>query len=224
MILRKTIENGKEVFEQISLEEALLLDESMLVFTDEDSYDEYEERMDELEEQEDEDDDTTFTFDSKDGFHGPFSKEDIDNIVNNALGMANNVLSSVGGMFKDRSKNPKSKKITSMLPFMDDEDIHEIVMRIIEDKEEYKDLDLVSIMPFLSSDDCDLLFKVAIEEKWDVSNIIGIAPFVSSNAMSLFVDEYIDGKYNDVSIEPLYPFIDSKDLKRLFKYILKKEK
>lgn len=222
MILRKTIENGKEVFVPISLEEAVLLDESMLVFTD-DSYDEYEERMDELQEQEDEDDDTTFTFDSKDGFKGPFSKEDIDNIVNNALGMASNVLSSVGGMFKDRSKNPKSKKISSMMPFMDDEDIHEIVMGIIEDKEEYKDLDLVSIMPFLNSEDCDLLFKVAIEEKWDVSNIVGIAPFVSSKAMSLFVDEYISGKYNDVDIESLYPFIDSKDVKRLFKYILKKE-
>ena len=64
MILRKTIENGKEVFIPISLEEAVLLDESMLVFTD-DSYDEYEERMDELEEQ---DDDTNFTFDSNDGF------------------------------------------------------------------------------------------------------------------------------------------------------------
>ena len=219
MILRKTIENGKEVFIPISLEEAVLLDESMLVFTD-DSYDEYEERMDELEEKED---DTNFTFDSNDGFKGPFSKEDIDNIVNNALGMASNVISSVGGMFKDRSKNPKSKKITSMLPFMDDEDIHEIVMGIIEDKEEYKDLDLVSIMPFLSSLDCDLLFKVAIEEKWDVSNIAGIAPFVSSKAMSLFVDEYINGKYNDVDIESLYPFIDSKDVKRMFKYILKKE-
>ena len=60
MILRKTIENGKEVFIPISLEEAVLLDESMLVFTD-DSYDEYEERMDELEEQED---DTNFTFES----------------------------------------------------------------------------------------------------------------------------------------------------------------
>lgn len=219
MILKKTIENDKEVFIPISLEEAVLLDESMLVFTD-DSYDEYEERMDELEEQ---DDDTTFTFDSNDGFKGPFLKEDIDNIVNNALGMASNVLSSVGGMFKDRSKNPKSKKITSMLPFMDDEDIHEIVMGIIEDKEEYKDLDLVSIMPFLSSLDCDLLFKAAIEEKWDVSNIAGIAPFVSSKTMSLFVDEYISGKYNDVDIESLYPFIDSKDVKRLFKYILKKE-
>lgn len=222
MILRKTIENGKEVFVPISLEEAVLLDESMLVFTD-DSYDEYEERIDELQEQEDEDDDTTFTFDSKDEFKGPFSKEAIDNIVNNALGMASNVLSSVGGMFKDRSKNPKSKKISSMMPFMDDEDIHEIVMGIIEDKEEYKDLDLVSIMPFLNSEDCDLLFKVAIEEKWDVSNIAGIAPFVSSKAMSLFVDEYISGKYNDVDIESLYPFIDSKDVKRLFKYILKKE-
>ena len=221
MILRKAIENGKEVFIPISLEEAVLLDESMLVFTG-DSYDEYEERMDELEEQE-EDEDRVFTFNSKDSFTGPFSKGDIDNIVNNALGMASNVISSVGGMFKDRSKNPKSKKITSMLPFMDDEDIHEIVMGIIEDKEEYKDLDLVSIMPFLSSLDCDLLFKVAIEEKWDISNIAGIAPFVSSKAMSLFVDEYINGKYNDVDIESLYPFIDSKDVKRLFKYILKKE-
>ena len=46
---------------------------------------------------------------------------------------------------------------------------------------------------------------------------------INEKAMSLFVDEYISGKYNDVDIESLYPFIDSKDVKRLFKYILKKE-
>ena len=54
MILKKLLENDKEVFVPISLDEAITLHESMLVFTDEDSYDEYEERIDELEEEEEE--------------------------------------------------------------------------------------------------------------------------------------------------------------------------
>ncbi|MGM9858858.1 MAG: hypothetical protein ACI311_06400 [Bacilli bacterium] len=225
MILKKIFENGKEVFVPISLDEAVNIDESNLVFTD-DSYDEYEDRMDELEEEEEDEDDNfdeeSFTFNSCDtSQNNKFSHEEISSLVNNALGAAKNVLSSVGGMFKDTSKNPKTKKIVSMLPFMDDEDIHELVMGIIENKEEYKDLDLVSIMPFLSTEDCDILFKKALDE--NLSNIVSIVPFVSSKALSIFVDEYIDGKYQNVNIEALYPFIDSKDVKKIFKHFMKKE-
>ena len=73
-------------------------------------------------------------------------------------------------------------------------------------------------MPFLSNEDCDALFKKALDENW--TNIVNIVPFVSSKALSLFVDEFIDGKYQNVDIESLYPFIDSKDIKKLFKHFM----
>ena len=218
MILKKLLENDKEVFVPISLDEAITLDESMLVFT-EDSYDEYEERMDELEEDEEDEDVESFTYNSNEKFTNQnLSKDEVNDLVRNTFGAANKVMSSVGGMFKDTTRTPKSKKLISMLPFMDDEDIHEIVIGILENNEEYKDLDLVSIMPFLSNEDCDALFKKALDENW--TNIVNIVPFVSSKALSLFVDEFIDGKYQNVDIESLYPFIDSKDIKKLFKHFM----
>lgn len=219
MILKKLLENDKEVFVPISLDEAITLDESMLVFT-EDSYDEYEERMDELEEDEEDEDVESFTYNSNEKFTNQnLTKKEVNDLVRNTFGAANKVMSSVGGMFKDSTRTPKTKKLVSMLPFMDDEDIHEVVIGILENKEEYKDLDLVSIMPFLSTEDCDALFKKALDEKWAI--VVNIVPFVSSTALSIFVDEYIEGNYQDIDIESLYPFIDSKDIKKLFHYFMK---
>ena len=222
MILKKLLENDKEVFVPISLDEAITLDESMLLFTDEDSYDEYEERIDELEEEEeDEDEDVeSFTYNSNEKFtNQKLTKEEVNDLVRNTYGAAKEVMSSVGGMFKDSTRTPKTKKLVSMLPFMDDEDIHEVVIGILENKEEYKDLDLVSIMPFLSTEDCDALFKKALDENWAI--VVNIVPFVSSTALSIFVDEYINGNYQNIDIESLYPFIDSKDIKKLFHHFMK---
>ena len=219
MILKKLLENDKEVFVPISLDEAITLDESMLIFT-EDSYDEYEERMDELEEDEEDEDVESFTYNSNEKFtNQKLTKEEVNDLVRNSFGAANKVMSSVGGMFKDSTRTPKTKKLVSMLPFMDDEDIHEVVIGILENKEEYKDLDLVSIMPFLSTEDCDALFKKALDENWAI--VVNIVPFVSSTALSIFVDEYIDGNYQNIDIESLYPFIDSKDIKKLFQHFMK---
>ena len=220
MILKKLLENDKEVFVPISLDEAITLDESMLVFTDKDSYDEYEERMDELEEEEEDEDVESFTYNSNEKYtNQKLTKEEVNDLVRNTFGAANKVMSSVGGMFKDSTRTPKTKKLVSMLPFMDDEDIHEVVMGILENKEEYKDLDLVSIMPFLSTEDCDTLFKKALDENWAI--VVNIVPFVSSTALSIFVDEYINGNYQNIDIESLYPFIDSKDIKKLFQHFIK---
>ena len=110
MILKKLLENDKEVFVPISLDEAITLDESMLIFT-EDSYDEYEERMDELEEEEeDEDEDVeSFTYNSNEKFtNQKLTKEEVNDLVRNTFGAAKEVMSSVGGMFKDSTRTPKT--------------------------------------------------------------------------------------------------------------------
>ena len=39
----------------------------------------------------------------------------------------------------------------------------------------------------------------------------------------LGVDEYISGNYQDLQIDTLYPFMSSKDVKRLFTYIISKK-
>lgn len=215
MILKKIIDaDGNEVFVKISKEDALKEDKSVLIFSSEDEEDEYDEALDEEEEKEE-------------------AKEDLNDVINNikdifkskevesALNSASEILNSVFS-FSSSSKKEKTKsdKIISMLPFMDKEDIHELVQEILNGSEEYKDISLSSIFPFLSKEDCDALFLKALEDQNDKINICSLAPFVSEEALSSFVDKYIEGQYQDVNINVLYPFLKSSDIKKLFKYVV----
>ena len=110
-----------------------------------------------------------------------------------------------------------------MLPFMDKEDLHELVNDILNGSEEYKDIPLKAIFPFLSKEDCDSLFLKSIEDPDSNINICSLAPFVSEEALSSFVDKYIEGEYQDVNIDILYPFLKSSDIKKLFKYVVNKK-
>ena len=66
MILKKIIINDKEVYEPISKEDALKLDDkSILTFTSEDEEDEFEELLEEMEDSEDDEE----PFDKVGGFH-----------------------------------------------------------------------------------------------------------------------------------------------------------
>ena len=47
-----------------------------------------------------------------------------------------------------------------------------------------------------------------------------MGPFISNECLSKLVDEYINGNYQDIQMDALYPFMNSKDVKRLFKYII----
>lgn len=120
-------------------------------------------------------------------------------------------------------KNKKINMIYSMLPFMNEEDLHEIVNGILNNQEEYKGLNVISILPFLSEDDCDVLFIKEINDKKNKFNLTSFLPFVSEECLSNFVDEYTNGMHQDIDIlDNLYPFLSSNDIKKLFKYISKR--
>lgn len=112
-------------------------------------------------------------------------------------------------------------KIIDVLPFLDDEDIHEVIMSMVNEMEdsEYNGLDLEDILPFASTEDCDLLFQKALSAQGNI-DIGSLAPFVSDAGLSAFVDEYIKGNYPNADVDELYPFLSSKDVKRLFKYYI----
>ena len=195
MILRKTVMDGKEVYEPVSREEALELeDKSVLVFTDEDEKDEFE---DILEDMEDED---------GDDYSLNLGKTRID------LG----ILKPLFGKGKG--------KLIGMLPFMDEEEIHDAVTAILESSD-LEDLPLVAMMPFLKEKDCDALFMKAVSEGYRKGlSLTAMAPFISDECMSVLVDDYVDGKYPDLSLDGLYPFMDSKDVRKLFEYHIRKRK
>jgi hypothetical protein len=125
-----------------------------------------------------------------------------------------------------RSKNPNIQNIMMGLPFLDDEDLKEMVDDIIKDSSNYQDLPLVAIMPFLSEEDADRLFLKCIGDKtlslrFDISSLVH---FVSEACLDKLADEYVKGNYQDVDVDALYPFMSSKTIKKVFKYHLNKKK
>lgn len=122
-----------------------------------------------------------------------------------------------------KKKNSKDDELLAALPFMNKEDIHELVTEIINDSEQYKSLNLVEIFPFLSVNDCDALFmKFIMDDNKYTTSLVAVLPFVSASCLSRFVDEYVNGKYQNIEMSALYPFLNSKDVKRVFNYILSK--
>lgn len=134
------------------------------------------------------------------------------------------IKTAFGDLFGKRS-DPKLSKLIGALPFMDKADLHELVDKLLAGDPACKDLDLVTIMPFLDARDCDALFMRCLEGGLDEKGgLTAMAPFVSKECLSAFVDGYVSGKYQDVEINTLYPFLDSKDVKKVFQYILEKER
>lgn len=134
------------------------------------------------------------------------------------------IKTAFGDLFGKRS-DPKLSKLIGALPFMDKADLHELVDKLLAGDPACKDLDLVTIMPFLDARDCDALFMRCLEGGLDEKGgLTAMAPFVSKKCLSAFVEGYVSGKYQDVEINTLYPFLDSKDVKKVFQYILEKER
>ena len=209
MILKRVTINDTETYVPISFDDAIEYDKKdELIFTDADEKDKFEDRLEELD----------------DSLEKNTSKKTID------FDFANKIISRVNKTLDKRLKesitekcDKKTSKMITVLPFMDDEDIHEIVEGILNGDELYKDLNLTPLMPFFEEEDCDKIFrKLIIESNGGYAhNISSLAPFVSEECLSSLVDEYLDGKYPDLSLESLLPFLDSKDVKKIFKSYLK---
>lgn len=120
---------------------------------------------------------------------------------------------------KRQKANAKNKKLAKILPFLDEESIHELVNKILADDESTKDLDLVKIFPYLSSEDAGkILIRVLKDGNTDV-NIERLAPFVSQESLREIVDMYINGELDsNISFENLLPFLDNESIKKIFEY------
>lgn len=126
----------------------------------------------------------------------------------------------VNGNFKNEDK--VTNKLIKILPFMDEEDIHEIVDKILNDDPDFKGVNVVAIMPFLDEEDCDKIFLKKLQEDDDVT--IELINYVSEECLSYLVDAYINGKFPNLNVDKLYPFLDGDDVKKLFYFELRKAK
>lgn len=122
---------------------------------------------------------------------------------------------------KQKTSTEKKINILEMLPFLDDEEIHQIYLKILEKDPDYQVLNITSLLPFLDDDDVDKLLIQAVKDPNLGVHYTSIAPFASDEALKALVDEYVSGNLMDVHMNHLYPFLNSKDIKRLFEYYLK---
>ncbi|MDX9807477.1 MAG: hypothetical protein RBS87_02785 [Acholeplasma sp.] len=123
-----------------------------------------------------------------------------------------------------KHEEPKSRnklhKLVQMLPFMDEETIHELVQKILADEQGLLGIDIAVMLPFLEEEDIKALFKKAMQGGHPKLNPMVIAPFVDEDDLSFVVDEYIAGNLSESQLDALYPFLNEDDLKRLFKHII----
>lgn len=123
---------------------------------------------------------------------------------------------------RDKSIDPNSTeaKLLKLLPYMNKNETHEVFEKILASDITVSTLDITTIMPFISAEDCDALFKRCIElgnMEYDLASAI---PYVSEKCLSDVVTGYIDGKYDKLNIDSLYPFLPDEQIKRIFYHIL----
>lgn len=126
---------------------------------------------------------------------------------------------------RDKSIDPNSTeaKLLKLLPYMNKDETHEVFEKIMAKDETLAAVDIATVMPFLTADDCDALFIRCIElgnENYDIAKAI---PFVSEECLAKAVSGYISGEYDKLTIEKLYPFLPDKEIKRLFYHIISED-
>ena len=236
MILKKDLIDGKKVYVEIDEEEAreLYKKGEKLFFGDDDEKDEFYDRMEELDEEEeeleeeyedeDEDEDEDYSSSDSDDLKTRFQEigrkaQKISVELGKRVSeIAEKVINP--DVFNFNNYNEKTRKLVAILPYMDDEDIHDLIQDMLQKKDAFKDIDIRAIFPFLTEDDCDAIFMSALDGGNYELRLKDIAPFVSSECLTKVVDLYLEGKFTSKDIEKIYPFLSSEDIKRVFKHMM----
>ncbi|MGX8728316.1 MAG: hypothetical protein ACSW75_01980 [Lachnospiraceae bacterium] len=125
------------------------------------------------------------------------------------------------------NQKKKADKLAKMFPYMNEEEIHEIAEGVINGDDAFKDVELESLLPFMSEADCRLLFEKSLAANDETPGTDDIylqcVPFVGEEALAKLVDRYVEGSYHDIKMDDIYPYLASKDVKRIFYYEMKKQ-
>ncbi|MBI9008623.1 MAG: hypothetical protein JEZ05_01205 [Tenericutes bacterium] len=114
-------------------------------------------------------------------------------------------------------------KLSRMLPFLENEEIKELVDSIINNEISDEKISIMQIVPFLEKEDVTRLFEASLEGKIEVCSS-GFLPFLSSEELSNLVERIQSGSIEKLQIETIMPFLDQKQVKLLFKEALESAK
>jgi len=119
---------------------------------------------------------------------------------------------------KRKDTNDKNKKLAKLLPYLSEEDIHNLLNRILEGDESLKDIDLNIIFPYLSSEDAGALFLRCIKEKNKKMKYDQLIQYIDEATLDQLVDLYLNGELEEIDIEDILPYLNDKNIKKVFEH------
>ena len=134
-------------------------------------------------------------------------------------------------------------EIIGSLPFMDEDEIGRLALRLATEKEEnnfiafypFMDEDdvgeltkvlsrrgvsVVNALPFMDEDDVD---EILLEQVRAGNEVEPFLPFASDEGLHRLLMAYIQGEL-DVNMDKVYPFMDDEDIRTLFRYEIRKRR
>lgn len=113
--------------------------------------------------------------------------------------------------------------LKAALPFMEDDDVALIAKKCLESSgEDFMGVSFKELMPFLDDDVIGEIFLKRVKEGGNYQELL---PFVDDDVLSKMVDDYVKGDCKaEIDMDKIYPFLDEDDIKKLFKYMMSKEK
>lgn len=130
-------------------------------------------------------------------------------------------------MIPTYSKNKKTKedkggnnmKYTSLLPFMDSEEITELARKVM--KGEVQGVKLITLYPFLDSETLDEIAEYYIKEGKG-STIVTLLPFISTQKVNALYEKVREGSIEGVDERVFLPFLGKSQIKEMFYDLVKK--
>ena len=154
------------------------------------------------------------------------------------------------GSDESSKKKTKGDKILGMVPFLDEESLHELTVQFIDGNleiemrevlsfleeedvallmnkimenggEPFRGLELADVLPFADEEDIGEIFKKKAKEGIIDESLID---YVDEDCWHEIVKDYCENEDSELDIDKIYPHLDEDDLKLLFKTYLKRQK
>jgi hypothetical protein len=109
-----------------------------------------------------------------------------------------------------------NKNIIAMLPFLDDEDLNDLVHKIIESETgEFKGLRLESIAPFVDDKVWPEVVESCLKGNKKI-NLVPLYPFLDDDTLGVLFAKANEGTAEGVNVLTLLPFVDEKSIDAAF--------
>ncbi|MBU1145586.1 MAG: hypothetical protein KJ971_07005 [Firmicutes bacterium] len=110
-------------------------------------------------------------------------------------------------------------KLLRMLPFLEEEELEELVQKIINKEFDNEKINPVCIIPFLNEEQVARLFNSSLKGEISI-NPEKFLPFVSEKDLEEVLRKIEANEIDTISADSLLPFLNSDQIKKLFQDIL----